>query len=584
MVEKRHLSDLPMSDRLNNNDLHRNLESLSLVSKRLLSITNRLRSNLNITDETIQVHGSAFPKLFRRFYNLKRIDFVKINKIKGDIDGVIRDISRSGLKLEVLNISNLKKVPHKYCMRELGAKMGKSLKVLICANLGHLYDKDVIGISSWFPNLEDLDISNPGQEVDYDLAEVYDFAVSPGFVSNEGMEVLSQNLTKLRRINISGNNSISDKALISLSNNCALLTEIIASDCLCITQSTIGLTIRKNPNLVSLSLGRSVISSPDPDITVKNSLCYAKALNALDFSEMKISDEFLLSIGEASLPLKKLVLSRCEGYTSTGILLLLHVYTSLKYLDLNESCILTDDSIKQLSRHLHDLTFINLNGCSNLTNSTFSTLVMSCRSLEEIHMERTSLGKEELIANSNPRITSLKLGGNKHLDNKALQKIGCICPKLRLLDISNCVCITDGGLSEIGKSCCEITEIEVSQCLGVRSLGSSNFPKLEVLRASETAINDEGLSLMKQSCKELFCLDLGSCKRVTEKGVELLCNFKRLREVSLKWCPNVSHDAFAGMVFSRSSIRKMYPPNGFSPADDKEKGSYHRNGYILYNL
>ncbi|KAL5838752.1 hypothetical protein ACOSQ3_015921 [Xanthoceras sorbifolium] len=135
----------------------RHFESISLVSHRFLSITNNLRSSLNITHQTLPL----LSKLFLRFKNLKRLD---LSYFHGDPDAVLNLISLSELDLKSLNISNLKRFP-RVGLRELGSKM-KNLEELNCSKIRGLQDADLFAVSDCCLSLEALDISFPIYGID----------------------------------------------------------------------------------------------------------------------------------------------------------------------------------------------------------------------------------------------------------------------------------------------------------------------------------------------------------------------------------------------------------------------------------
>ncbi|XP_043719840.1 F-box/LRR-repeat protein 2-like [Telopea speciosissima] len=563
---------------------NRYLEAPSLVCKRFHSISNRLRSSLTVSDPTVLLHG-GISGLIRRFQQLKRIDFVEFH---GDADMLLREIGRSGLNLEVLNLSKQRRLPVQGMM-ELGAKV-KTLRILICSRLCFLQDSDLIAIADSFPSLTELDISYPEQDSG-SLTKIGstedDCAVSgsfPGTVSDVGIAMLSSKLQRLCRIDVSGNHFISDRSLLSLSSKCDFLREIAARDCSLISEIGIALAIRHNPHLISLSVNGSKIpssASSSSSFTIESSLICARALCTLDFSQMIISDDLLTSIIQADLPLLKLALSHCRGFTFAGISSLLCKYCSLNYLDIEGAAFLTDQSMLELSQYLHDLNFINLNSCSNLSNSAFFLLAKTCPYLEEIRMERTGIGKEDCPSDfkKNFQLQNLKLSWNKYLSDETLQRIAMVCPNLRSLDISHCWGITGEGIGHIGMNCCEINMLRVNGCGGLSNLGMNfGFSKLEVLYASESGIDNEGLRMISQSCRRLLCLNLEGCLGVTAKGVrEVVANSKGLKEISLKKCCNVASDVIAWMVFSRPSLRKLIPPSEFV-STEKQREFFLRHG------
>ncbi|XP_077236716.1 RNI-like superfamily protein [Tasmannia lanceolata] len=584
MVEK--WEDLPeeiwesVFDRLKED---RYLEALSLVCKRFLSISNRIRSGLTVSDLTVRTPG-GISRFFQRFHHLKRIDLVDFH---GNLDHVLHEISQSGLKLEALNLSKQSQFPAA-SMKELGNKM-KSLRTLICSEFRFLQDRDLITIALSFPFLEELDISYPEQDHG-SFPSIRDWNPFPGLVTDEGIVQLSSKLPNLRKINLSGNHFLSDNSLLALSQNCFLLSELFSSDCSFISLKGISFVIRHSPNLVSLSISGSNISCAFPTSSFSSiqSLLFscAKALCCLDLSQMFISDDFLFVIGQANLPLQKLALSSCRGYTITGILMVLRLNQSVNHLDLEGADFLTDDSMGDLIQYLPNLVSIVISSCSNLTNKTFCNLAKSCPSLEEIQMERTSLGKGDfpMPLLQNRVIKSLKLAWNKRLTDETLEGIGIVCPELRSLDVSHCWSITECGIREIGKRCCEIRELKVNGCGKVRNLGKgTEFSRLEVLWAAGSGIGDEGLSMMGGwSCSGLRRLDLEGCLRVTQRGVKEMAekSCKGLREVNLKNCCNVGADVLAWLVFSMPSLRRIIPPSGFVPTQ-KQRDFFLCHGCLV---
>jgi len=81
-----------------NNHNHCYLRSPSVVSKRFLSITNRLLFSLTVNN---QPHPFLL-RLFHRFTKLKSLD---LSGYKGDIDHLLREISCFSLNLTSLDIS-----------------------------------------------------------------------------------------------------------------------------------------------------------------------------------------------------------------------------------------------------------------------------------------------------------------------------------------------------------------------------------------------------------------------------------------------------------------------------------------------
>lgn len=529
------------------------LESVSLVCKQFLSITNRLRFSLAIHEPTIMF----LPRLLLRFSRLKVIDLSHFN---GNLEGLLHQISQSGLDLDLLNLSNQRTLPLDG-LRELGSKM-INLRGLICSNIGSLHDSHLVVIAYCFPFLEELDISFPLD------SQASDF----------GILRLSSMLENLHKINLSGNHLITDKSLFSLCQNCSSIVEISFFTCFKITQVGIASAIRVRPSLTSISFNIEKKRIHGPGLTplpinldLIDSFRSLKSLTAIDLSNSFISDEFLFSVADGCGPLlKKLVLQDCCNCTFSGISYVLSKCQSVQCLDLRKADFLTDQCISKLSVFLFNLTSINLSGCCQLTNSTFFILTRNCPFLSEIKMERTYLGIEG-EEDSNPmldfivnlQVKTFYLGDNIILSDASLIKFASLCPSLKLLDLNACEGISEECIVQVLKRCCEIRHLNLAYTGMKQFQIDFEVSKLEVLNLSGSRIEDEALSTISTWCHGLLLLDIQSCWYVTTKGVrEVVENCIALKELNLKNCGLVDDDFVAGMTFSGPSLRKIITPSG----------------------
>ncbi|CAH8330180.1 unnamed protein product [Eruca vesicaria subsp. sativa] len=381
-------------------DDYRFLESLSLVSTSFLSITNNVRSTFTITDRTL-------PFLHRhllRFHNLKR---VKFHDFHGDIDSILMKLSLSCLDLESLDISGMPYFPN------LAKSEMKKMKEFSCSGVWELRETDLNSIGVCFPSLQKLDISYP------------DSLPSPVFDS--AIISLSKNLKNLTKINVSGNNLITDKSLVSLSQNCLLLREIIFRDCDFVSSRCIEFVLRNSRNLESVAING--IGWRPRESFSKDAFLFSGCLSELDLSDSFLSDEMLRLIADAKLPLKKLVLSNCQCFTFDGVLYLLTRYQTLVHLNLEGSSFLSDEMVMKLVVFLGRLTFVNFSFCAKLTGMSFFNIIERCVSLQCVRMEGANFGVEEdskELDDIKSRIKSLYISGNHNLRDECLVKFSGI--------------------------------------------------------------------------------------------------------------------------------------------------------------
>ncbi|CAN1224094.1 F-box/LRR-repeat protein 20 [Linum perenne] len=548
----------------NSLDQNQNFESFSLVSTQFLSVTDHLRRTLTITSRT----APSLSLLLRRFPNVREI---KVREFHGDLNSLLCQISNSSLDLESLDISGQCYFPSEGL--SLLANRMRNLKKLNCSRICGLQNSDLFVIGNSFPSVEDLDISFPQYNSRFNPNGSLDLQSFVAFVTDEGITDLSLKLRDLRRINISGNQFITDKSLSSLSFNCFSLREIALLNCDFITQTGIGLALRNAVNLTSVMLDG--IGIPSLDSILKESFAYAKNLGALHLSNSFLSDEFLSLIADANLPLEELSISHCYNFTSVGVECLLHRYRYLVYLDLEGANFLTDDCMIELSYFLPKLTFINLGLCSKLTGITFFTLMNNCPLLEDVKMESTNIGVEELkeLTAKKCKIKSLDLAGNNSLSDECLKRVASGCLDLEMLNLSYCPNITEDGVTEVLSKCSRLRHLEISRCVGITSLSINlDLPELEILKAQGSILDDEALGTIAERCQGILHLDLESCLSVSKQGVgRVVENCRRLREIILRCCENVDIHAVALMAFRRPSLRKIIPPHGNMFTDNQIK-------------
>ncbi|KAK2360853.1 F-box/LRR-repeat protein [Trifolium repens] len=195
-------------------------------------------------------------------------------------------------------------------------------------------------------------------------------------------------LPKLRKINLSGNywKPTTDSFLLNLCKNCEFLENIVMFGCPLLTQDVVASVIRERPSLTSLSFSlrnQNNISSHFID-----SLVSLKGLTCLDLWHTQISDELLSSIAMGGLPLRRLGLQYCTGYSYVGLFSLLSkCQRRIHHLDLRKANFLNDQHVVELSSFIGNLVSINLSECKMLTKLSIFALVRKCPLLSEIEMK-----------------------------------------------------------------------------------------------------------------------------------------------------------------------------------------------------
>ncbi|KAF7154514.1 hypothetical protein RHSIM_Rhsim01G0029800 [Rhododendron simsii] len=393
-----------------------------------------------------------------------------------DIDGLVDDhIARSGL----LNLQAIKfwcsTEPPRDGFRALALhrNIKNNLKVLDCSGLISMQDSDLVLIADCFPRLEELRIS---ADSDMDNGKI------AARITDDGVEALASKLKELKKIVIKGEACfITDKSLISLSTNCVKLRRL-----------SLGI------NLHSLT------------------------------SQKLISDKRIIClVAKARPPLKKVKLVGLGGhYPKThGALKLFFQACQLTLKELTlRGWPLTH--ISDFTRYLSNITSIDLDGCFGLTGDTFYILMKSCPLVEILTMAHTTRQEMDTFSedylHKNYSMRHLNISKNMWLTNTTLENFGQLCPKLRFLSVNGCPRLTDLGIGEVLKRCPAITQLNIdglTQVSNVLRYSDNSVVNLKTLNARGTRINDEGLAMIGNRCRNLQYLDIGLCEEVTDKGV-----------------------------------------------------------------
>lgn len=191
-------------------------------------------------------------------------------------------------------------------------------------------------------------------------------------------------------------------------------------------------------------------------------------------------------------PLTKLVLAYCKGLTSAGLLRVARGCPHIRHLDLEGAHFLRDHHAVALVKCFPDLTFLRLNHCSLLTDTTFTAVLHHCPMLDTLEMEATAVGWGTTTtcpttSSSSPpspstsataaepakqfhNLRHLKLAWNRAVGDELLARVAAACPALRSLDLSNSLPVTGAGLATLGRACPNLTRLLLNGCKNVHSL------------------------------------------------------------------------------------------------------------------
>lgn len=487
----------------------RHLDSLSLVSKQLLSVTNQALERLKVFDRT----KIALPAHLMRFPHLKMID---LSDCSEDITSLLHNLASSDLDLQGLDLSNQQALPLE-SLKEIALRKG-NFQVLKCSRLSILRDSELTAIGDIFPSLEELDISFPSYG---------------STVTDQSIIALSTKLSNLAKINLAGNLSLSNECLMSLSSNCRKLREVILQHCSGMTQDGVAFLVKNNPNLVALSLAFPGGLSSNSDIPFAS----LRVLNTLEFSHMSISDHVLFQIADAKIPLKRFSLCHCQEYTFAGVIYFLHTYDSLESIAFADVSFLNDQYLILFSKFFKRTVSIKLNCCPKLTDQAFSTLWVECTKLEKLEMAKAGIGHHNAqnLVQAHPQLEYLNLSGNRMWGEETTKRFALLCPNMMYLDLS-CGTFLSESIIDILENCKKLRHLKINWCrdiLGVE--GTSKFERLEILEAV-ASLSNQSVTMFARRSPALRYLNLMYCHNVTGFVRWMVEHRPQLRHVVPPYC------------------------------------------------
>ncbi|KAI8570332.1 hypothetical protein RHMOL_Rhmol01G0026300 [Rhododendron molle] len=393
-------------------DDERDLDSISLVSKRFLSISNRVKHSLKVNDETL----SFLSKFFQRFRHIETI-VVDTYACK-DIDGLVDLITLSGLlNLQAIKFSWCSTIHRRYGFKALVAldkKMKNNLKVLDCSGLVCTQDNDLVLIADLFPRLEELKIR----------AETNVTAR----ITGEGVDALASKLKDLKEFVFTGMSVDTGRAN----------TRILA-----LTDTGISDLAEHLSNLIFIDVQGvlSCLVSPfTPSRKVALHLKYLRWRWTVPGPKKKEVDTFSPDF----LP---------KNYR-------------MRHLDVTGVRWLTDMTLMNFGQVCPNLQFLGVSHCMPLTNFGIGEVLRICPAITQLSIDSVKVSDVFGRYFVNHSIVNLKTlrARSTQINDKGMAMLGNRCQNLQYLDIGCCNKVTDKGVMEVVRNCARLRDILLGGC------------------------------------------------------------------------------------------------------------------------
>ena len=210
-------------------------------------------------------------------------------------------------------------------------------------------------------------------------------------------------LPKLKTLDLKGCFSVNNNFLTRLKT--PNLRSISIGSCIQLTDEAITQFILNTPHLVQINLEWIKKISFTFFTETRETLSWLQTLN---LSHTNLSDKFLKILASTKpYALKTLQISMCKNVTDNGVTSISYL-TAIQHLDISQLSLIKDFGIAQLSKKLHRLKHLNLNGCILLTDRSLNYL-SRCKRLQYLDITQCpELSNEGVTALELPHLRDLR--------------------------------------------------------------------------------------------------------------------------------------------------------------------------------
>ncbi|XP_028644998.1 dynein regulatory complex subunit 6 isoform X1 [Grammomys surdaster] len=327
-------------------------------------------------------------------------------------------------------------------------------------------------------------------------------------------------------------------------SHCKNLQELNVSDCQSFTDESMRHISEGCPGVLYLNLSNTTITNRTMRLLPR----YFHNLQNLSLAYCrKFTDKGLqyLNLGNGCHKLMYLDLSGCTQISVQGFRNIASSCTGIMHLTINDMPTLTDNCVKVLVEKCPRISSVVLIGSPHISDCTFKAL-SSC-DLKKIRFEgnkRITDACFKSVDRNYPGISHIYMVDCKGLTDSSLKSLS-VLKQLTVLNLTNCVRIGDIGLRQFfdGPASMRLRELNLANC---SLLGDAS-----VIRLSERCPNLHYLNLRNcehltdlaieyiASMLSLISIDL-SGTLISNEGMAILSRHRKLREVSLSECVNIT--------------------------------------------
>ncbi|XP_052454438.1 LOW QUALITY PROTEIN: dynein regulatory complex subunit 6 [Carassius gibelio] len=270
----------------------------------------------------------------------------------------------------------------------------------------------------------------------------------------------------LTKVQIEGNNRMTDSGLKALCRSCLKLSEVQVSDCTRMTDASLK-SLGSLTKLCNLNIS-GCIKVTDMGIHYITEGASAVELRDLDLSYCpKLTDLSLKRITQKCNKLTQLSVCFCENLTDNGFECL-DICASLISLDIT-GCKIHDKGLAALGTN-HSLRKLTASECVFITDNGIKMFCQNCKKLALLDVcqcERLSDRAIKALSFFCRTIATVRIAGCPKLTDTAVKYLTRVGHFLKELDVSGCPLLTDRTPSFLLCSCLQLRSISMLYCKNI---------------------------------------------------------------------------------------------------------------------
>lgn len=271
--------------------------------------------------------------------------------------------------------------------------------------------------------------------------------------------------------------------------------------------------------------------------------CFTK----ITFEKIKIQNNKHLNVWIDQInQLETLELIQCSAVSSKFIRYCFQRHPSIHSISFSKCFALKNKLLEIVASSQQSLKSLDISGCSKLTNDSILIVKNYCLFLESLNIERCYNLTNDCLVSCLPRLKFLKelqFGFCNFLDDTVVDSVAKHLPCLSSIGLKGCSRVSKNSLNNLFICCTNLRKVSLgSDKVDVEVIRaiSQHCPKVEMLDCSNCPLIDNDAMVAISRLIALQALDVSECSRITTVGLAAINIIIDLRVLVLNNCARIS--------------------------------------------